>query len=193
MASIQPTTAAHYYPVLYPSDLKPLVTLPPVVDVGLEIDRGRLQVGMPQLSLEVVERNAEVEGQDRMEMPQRVRGDHVEGPAVLIAAVSPLDARFHRSLVDDLANPRRCYGGGDTLAGEDVIGVVEGLHPPLQLGYQGSRDHDVPVLPRLRFVGLEPDEPCIEVQVRLLQAGQFRDPEAGARQELDDEPVPALD
>jgi hypothetical protein len=38
---------------------------------------------MPQLSLEVVERDAEVEGPDRMEMPQRVRGDHVEGLATL--------------------------------------------------------------------------------------------------------------
>ncbi len=33
----------------------------------------------------------------------------------------------------------------------------------------------------------------IEVQVRLLQAGQLRDPQPRARQELDDEPVPALE
>lgn len=70
--------------------------------------------------------------------------------------------------------------------------MVEGFHPPLQLRNERSRDHDVPVLPRLRLMGLEPDEPVVEVQVRLLQAGQLRDPEAGARQELDDEPVPAL-
>ena len=92
-----------------------------MIDVGLEIDRGRLQIGVPQLSLEVVEGYAEVEGPDRMEMPQSVRGDDVEGLAVLIAPVSPLDTRLHRPLVDDLAYPRRCYGGGDTLAGEDVL------------------------------------------------------------------------
>ena len=120
---------------------------------------------MAELSLEVVEGYAEVKGPDRMEMPQGVRGDHVEGPAVLTAAVSPLDASLHRPSMDDLAYPRRCHGGGDTLAGEDVIRVVEGFHPPLQVGYQGSRDHDIPVLPRLRLVGLEPDEPVIEVHV----------------------------
>lgn len=38
------------------------ITLPPVVDVGLEIFRGRLQVGMAELGLEVVEGDAEVEG-----------------------------------------------------------------------------------------------------------------------------------
>lgn len=76
---------------------------------------------MPQLSLEVVEGYAHVEGPDRMEVPQCVRGDHVEGLAVLIAPISPLDARLHRALVDDLAYPRRCHGGGDPLTGEDVI------------------------------------------------------------------------
>lgn len=84
-------------------------------------------------------------------------------------------------------------GGGEPLAGEDILGVVEGLHPPFQLGYQERRDHDVPVLPRLRLVGLEPDEPVVEVQVGLLQAGQLRDPHPRARQEFDDEPVPAID
>ena len=71
--------------------------------------------------------------------------------------------------------------------------MVEGLQPPLQLGYQGRRDHDVPVFSGLRLVGLEPDEPVVEVQVGLLQAGQLRDPHPRARQELDDEPVPAIE
>jgi len=48
------------------SDLETLVALPPVVDVDLEIDRSRLQIGMAELSLEVVEGYAEVEGPDRM-------------------------------------------------------------------------------------------------------------------------------
>ncbi len=39
----------------YPSDIETLVTLPPVVDIGLKIDRGRLQVGMTELGLEVVQ------------------------------------------------------------------------------------------------------------------------------------------
>lgn len=127
-----------------------------------------------------------------MEVPQCVRGDHVERLVVLIAPVSPLDARFHRALVDDLPYPRRCHRGGDTLAGEDVLRVVEGFHPPLQLRNERSRDHDITVLPRLRLVGLEPDEPVVEVQVGLLQAGQLRDPHTCARQKLDDEPIPAL-
>lgn len=142
-----------------------------MIDVGLQIDRGRFQVGVAELSLEVVEGYAEVEGTNRMEMPQSVRSDHVERFTVFIAPVSPLNARLHRALVDDLPHPRGCHGGGDTLAGEDVSRVVEGLDPPLQFGYQGRRDHDVPVLPGLRLVGLEPDKSIIEIQTGLLQAG----------------------
>ena len=37
-----------------------------------------------------------VEGPDRMEMPQGVRCDHVEGLSALIAPISPLDACLHR-------------------------------------------------------------------------------------------------
>ncbi len=33
------------------SDLEPLVTLPPVVDIGFQVYRGRLQVGVPELLL----------------------------------------------------------------------------------------------------------------------------------------------
>jgi len=67
-----------------------MVTLPPVVDIGLDIDRDRLQVGMPQLSLNVVERDAEVDGPDRMEMPKRVRGDHVRGACRPYLARKPI-------------------------------------------------------------------------------------------------------
>ena len=89
-----PTTTVRYFLALYPSDLEPLVTLPPMVDVGLEIDRGCLQVGVAELSLEVVEGYAHIEGSDRMKMPPGVRGDHVEGLAVLIAPVSPFCHKF---------------------------------------------------------------------------------------------------
>ena len=60
-----------------------------MVDVDLQLGRSRLQVGMSQLSLEVVERDAKVEGSDRIKTPQSVRSDHVEGLAVLMAPVSP--------------------------------------------------------------------------------------------------------
>jgi hypothetical protein len=43
------------------SDLEPLVTLPPVVDIDVQINLGRLQIGMLQLSLEVLEGYAQVE------------------------------------------------------------------------------------------------------------------------------------
>ena len=74
------------------SYLVPLVTLPPVVDVGLQVDRGRLQVGMTELSLEVVEGYAHVEGPDLMEMPQSVRSDDVEG---LAASIAPISSLYH--------------------------------------------------------------------------------------------------
>ena len=64
-----PTAATHYYPVLYPSYLEPLVTLSALIDVGLDIDRGRIQVGV-------------------------ARGYHVEGLAVLNAAVRPFCHKF---------------------------------------------------------------------------------------------------
>ena len=76
---------------------------------------------MAELSLEVVEGYAHIEGSDRMKMPPGVRGDHVEGLAAIIAPVSPLDACLHRAHVDDLPYPQRCHRGGDTLAGEDVV------------------------------------------------------------------------
>ena len=93
----------------------------------------------------------------------------------------------------DLTYPRSGHGISYPLAGEDVVGVVERIHPPLQLGYQWRRYHDLTVPPRLRLVGLEPDEPVLDVPVGLLQVGQLRDPEPCTCQELDYEQIPALD
>lgn len=82
------------------SDLEPLVALPPVVDIDVQINLGRLQIGMLQLSLEVLEGYAQVEVPGPMEMPKVVRGDHVEGLAVLIAH-NPLYPRLLPGLSQD--------------------------------------------------------------------------------------------
>ena len=80
--TIIPTGSSRLVSIQYkniygPSDLESLVTLPPMVDVGLEIYRRRLKVGVAELGLEVVEGNAHIKGPNCVKMPQGVRSDDV--------------------------------------------------------------------------------------------------------------------
>ena len=92
-----------------------------MVDVCLQIDRGRLQVGVTELSLEVAKGDTKIEGMDRVKVPQGMWSNYLERLAVLIPSIDPLDLSLHSTLVDYLTYPRRGHGFVDTLAWEDII------------------------------------------------------------------------
>jgi len=59
------------------SYVKTPVALTPVVDVGFQIDRGRLQVGVAELGLEIVEGYAHVKRPNCVEMQSECAGGGV--------------------------------------------------------------------------------------------------------------------
>lgn len=88
-----------------PSDFETLITLPSVADVGLDIYRGCLQVGVTGLSLEVTERDTCIQGSDRVSVPQTMRADYVQRPSIPRRIARTLNSSLPRRLVDHHSYP----------------------------------------------------------------------------------------
>ena len=121
-----------------------------MLQVGVQVYRSRGQVGVSQLSLEIVQRHSSVQGSDCVSMPQGMRRYRIQGPPVLIVTIYPLDPGLFGSLVDDLPNPPN----GDMtsiLAWEKPPRTSrQAQDPRLELCEDIGRYHHRSVLPGLR-------------------------------------------